>query len=139
MSGESNKAILQGMMNALGSGDVGAISDYFSPDLVWHGGSFGTINGRDALLSLIDSFLSAFPDLSVSVEAILADGDDVTVRYTWKGTHREPFQGIPPTGKQVSVFGISIYRIRDGKITEEWWMEDIIGLMQQLGVVPVGG
>jgi hypothetical protein len=59
----------------------------------------------------------------------------VSFSYTWRGTHRGEFQGISPTGKQVMVTGISIYRTAGGKIAEEWWQEDMLGLMQQLGVI----
>jgi steroid delta-isomerase-like uncharacterized protein len=82
------------------------------------------------------AFFAAFPGLHISIEDVIAQGDKVAVRITWQGTHQGEFMGIPPTGKPVTVTGINLYRVANGKIVEEWWQEDILGLMQQLGVLP---
>ena len=79
---------------------------------------------------------SGVSDLKITLEDIVAEGDKVVVR--WKGTskHTGEFMGIPATGKQLSMTGISIARIEGSKMTEEWGEMDIMGLMQQLGVGP---
>jgi steroid delta-isomerase-like uncharacterized protein len=87
----------------------------------------------------VTMFLSAFPDLHWTIEDAVAEGNKVVLRLTARGTHRGAFQGIPPTGKQVTVTGIIISRLADGKIAEEWANRDVLGLLQQLGVVPVPG
>ena len=80
--------------------------------------------------------LTAFPDLHLTIEDMFGEGDRVVGRYTYRGTHKGDFMGIPPTGKQVAVTGISIMRVANGKFLEEWINTD---LMQQLGVVSVPG
>ena len=79
---------------------------------------------------------AAFPDLHSTVEYLIAEGDMVVSRFTMRGTHQGEFIGIPPTGKQVKVTGMVIHRFADGKIVEYWVKWDVLGMMQQLGVIP---
>lgn len=79
---------------------------------------------------------SAFPDLSVTVEDQVAEGDKVTTRWTFRGTQQGEFQGIPPTHKQVKMSGITIFRIANGKLIEGWNRPDMLGMLQQLGAFP---
>ena len=81
-------------------------------------------------------FLAAFPDLHVTIEDVVAEGDRVVVRTTYTGTHQADLQGIPATGKTVSESAITIFRLANGKIAEGWLVADNLGLMQQLGVIP---
>ena len=83
--------------------------------------------------------LTASPDLHITVEDQVAEGDKVVTRYTTRGTHQGPFMGIPPTGKHVTVTGIVITRFANCKEVEEWANADWLGLLQQLGVVPTPG
>jgi steroid delta-isomerase-like uncharacterized protein len=140
MSADENKAIvrrfLEGVIN---TGNPGVADEVCADDLAWHGGSLGEMRGLVAFKAMVGPFLAAFPGLRVEVGDLLADGDKVTARYTWRGAHRGEFFGIPPTGKEVTVTGISIYRVAGGKIAEEWWQEDLLGLMQQLGAIPAPG
>jgi steroid delta-isomerase-like uncharacterized protein len=84
-------------------------------------------------------FRSALPDLKMVVEDMIAEGDKVVLRYTLEGTHEGELFGIPPTGKQLSVKGIAVERVSDGKIREHWRVTDELGMMQQLGVIPEMG
>jgi predicted ester cyclase len=84
-------------------------------------------------------FLAAFPDLQTIIEELIAEGDTVVRRGFFCGTHQGEFQGIPPTGKQVTVPMIAIERIVDGKVVEHRASPDIMGMMQQLGVIPAPG
>jgi predicted ester cyclase len=77
---------------------------------------------------------AAFPRYEMIVEDILADKDEVTVRFTMRATHTGEYMGIPATGKQVAVPGIIIYRVAGGKIVEHWMQFDAVSMMQQLGV-----
>ncbi len=79
---------------------------------------------------------SAFPDIHLTIDDMVAEGDKVAVRITMTGTHKGEFMGIPPTNKKVTIWAINIYRIAGGKIVEELGKADTLGLMQQLGVVP---
>ena len=78
----------------------------------------------------------AFPDLHFQIEDIVAEGDKVAYRLTVSGTHKGEFQGIPPTNKYVSFSSTGISNVVDGNATEDWVEADIMGLMQQLGVIP---
>jgi len=84
------------------------------------------------------SYFSAFPDLRINVnwEDAIIEGNRLAGPYTMTGTHLGDLMGIPATGKSISVFGINIFYIRDGKIVEEWDLNDGVGLLQQLGVIP---
>ena len=90
-------------------------------------------NGHKQLLAAL---INAFPDFHHNLEDVVAEGNKVAVRFTITGTHRGEFQGIPPTGKQVSIGGMDFLTIVDGKITEEWVSVDMMGWMQQLGAIP---
>lgn len=82
------------------------------------------------------AFHRAFPDLEVTIEDVVAADDRVVLRYLFSGTHEKELKGIPPTGKAVEVVGVGIYRIEDGQLAEVWYVDDYLGFMQQLGVVP---
>ena len=86
---------------------------------------------------MIAHFQDAFPDGRNTSEELLADQDKVVQRWTFRGTHDGVFEGIPPTGRQVTLTGISIWRVDGGTIVESWHELDTLGLLQQLGVVPV--
>lgn len=79
---------------------------------------------------------SAFPDLKLTIEDTVAEGDKVTLRYTLRGTHKGELMGIPPTGKQITVTGNDIVLIVKGKVKEMWGQTDMLGLMQQIGAIP---
>jgi steroid delta-isomerase-like uncharacterized protein len=80
--------------------------------------------------------VTAFPDCHITREDVIAEGDKVVTRFTFSGTHRGEFMGIPATGKQFSITAIAIARIADGKLVEWWENADVMGLMQQLGALP---
>ena len=116
---------------------VDAIQDkYYDPKFVYHMASGEMDYARTKQIGREMS--SAFPDRTVTIEDVMAEGDKVVVRYTMKGTHKGTFRGIPGTGKKFTQGGISIYRIKDGKILESWTMNDNLGLMQQIGAIPTG-
>jgi len=81
-------------------------------------------------------FLSGFPDWHGTVDDIIVEGDRVVNRWSGNGTQTAPLMGIPPTGKHVTLQGITIFRVAGGKVVEQWSHADTLGLMQQLGVVP---
>lgn len=87
----------------------------------------------------MNDLLSAFPDINVKVNDQFVKGDKVFSYFTWTGTHQGAFMGVPPTGKQVTVEGMDIWRVQDGKLAENWVIMDAMGLMMQLGVVPPPG
>jgi steroid delta-isomerase-like uncharacterized protein len=137
MSTQENRAVVGRFLDqVISRGDLAAADELCASDLVWHGVGIGDLPDLESFKRSVGPFFSAFPDLHVTTEDLIADGDRVVARYTWRGTHRGDFFGIPATGRSVTVAGTSIYRISDGKIAEEWWLEDLLGLMRQIGAVP---
>jgi len=98
-----------------------------------------TLHGREEFKQLLSLYTTAFPDARLSVEDQLAEGDQVVIRYTFRGTHQADLIGIPPTGKQVTVTGMIITRIVNGTFEEGWLNFDALGMLQQLGVIPTMG
>ena len=98
-----------------------------------------TLHGREEFKQLLSVYITAFPDAHFTVEDEIAEGEKVTSRYTFRGTHQGVLMGIPPTGKQVSVTGIIINRIAGGQSVEGWLNFDALGLLQQIGAIPAMG
>jgi steroid delta-isomerase-like uncharacterized protein len=94
------------------------------------------VRGPDGLIESARGYRDAFPDLRLTANQSIAEGDYVATRWTAVGTHKGDLFGIAPTGKQSTVTGISIDRWADGKIVESWTNWDTMGLLQQLGVMP---
>jgi len=131
---EENKALARRSWEAPDNLDI--IDEVYAPDLVWHDPD-QEIQGTEEAKQFIAIYKSAFPDLSVTVEDEIAEGDKVVTRWTLRGTHQGEIEEFgPPTGRQVELKGISISRIEGGKIVEEWNSYDNLGVMQQLGLVP---
>ena len=116
-------------------GDLSRAQEFYAADVVLHGTIPGA-TGVEAVKQVIAAYRAGFPDLHISIEDVVAEGDKAVDRWSWTGMHKGEFMGIPATGKQVKTSGISIVRIRDGKIVEIWGVADRLGLMQQLGAVP---
>ena len=131
----SNRAIVQQLFNELDNCDISGVRKYFSDDAIYHSPLVGDIQG-EALEKFFASLCTAFPDAKRSVEDQFTDDIHVVTRWKVTATHQGDFLGIAPTGKRITVTGISIHRISGGKIVEEWQQWDSLGLMQQLGVVP---
>jgi len=138
MSTEDNKALTRHGYDALNQKDLAAFYELLAPDIVLHDASL-TIQGIDAYQQWLSMYYTAFPDLHLTMEDIIAEGDIVVVRQTFRGTHQGELMGTAPTGKQVTVLGINILRIVNGKSVEEWLNFDALGMVQQLGVVPAPG
>ena len=81
-------------------------------------------------------YLAAFPDLRITTDDIIAEGDKVVARWTVTGTHQGELMGIPASGKQISFTGMTVHRFVDGKIAENWWSYDAMGMMQQITAPP---
>jgi steroid delta-isomerase-like uncharacterized protein len=137
---EENKALVRRQLEEVfNKHNPGAVDQFFGPDYVNHNAPPGLPNDREGLKASVSGFLSAFPDLKVTSDFQVAEGDKVVMRYTATGTHTGELMGMPATGKRVHMTGISIARVAGGKIVEEWNEADMMGMMQQLGVVPAPG
>jgi steroid delta-isomerase-like uncharacterized protein len=136
MSTENNKALVLSFYDAINSGDLDEFDDLISDDFIEHEEFPGLpTKGPAAVKEQLAVFKTAFPDLQMKADDVLADGDRVVVRGTMTGTHRGEFMGTPPTNKNVDVQFIDIIEIHDGKATEHWGITDGAALMQQLGLV----
>jgi steroid delta-isomerase-like uncharacterized protein len=90
-------------------------------------------------MQLFVAWGSAFPDAHTTIEEMVGEGDLVAKRWTYRGTHKGEFMGIPATDKKIEMTAITIYRISGGKVAECWWNYDSLGMMQQIGVIPPMG
>ena len=108
-------------------------SEYVTSDVKWHGGSLGTVEGRENLVGLLRGFLGALPDLNAHEQDIVASGDTVAVRFVVEATHQGELLGIPPTGKRVRWDAVDVYRLSDRKISEEWAADDLTAILHQVG------
>jgi steroid delta-isomerase-like uncharacterized protein len=120
----------------LNDGDVAAIEEYHAADLAYYRSS-DEAEGRQGLKDDVRMFLSAFPDLTATVEEVFADETDPTValRYRISGTHAGTFETIPPTGEEIDAQGIAIARYEDGEIAEFDLVFDNLGMLQDLGLI----
>lgn len=133
-----NKAIVQRYFEEVWSkGNLAVADEILASTYVSHDpASPVPTNSPEALKQRIIMYRTTFPDVQFTVEDIFAEGDKVATRWKAVGTHKGPLMGMDPTGKQVTVTGVSISRIADGVIAEEWVYRDSIGMLRQLGVVP---
>jgi steroid delta-isomerase-like uncharacterized protein len=96
----------------------------------------GQQQGREGLKQVIKAFRSAFPDIHWAIEEMVGEGDKVFSRFTWHGTHRGEFFGVPATGRQITVKGMVVDRVVDGRMLESRILMDGLSMMRQLGVIP---
>lgn len=139
MAGEANKAVVRRWFQAFNDGDMTAEAAVRAPEFLAHvAGLAGPLDGA-GWQQFIAAFLTGFPDLRLTIDDLLAEGDRVAVRWTLHGTQLGAFMGIAPTGKPVTISAIEINRISDGHVAEHWVVLDQLGLLQQLGVLPAPG
>jgi steroid delta-isomerase-like uncharacterized protein len=136
MSTEENKALFRKLIQLQESGDLNTVDQVIAPNWVDHNPSMPPLQGYEGFKQLTLAFRSAFPDMRLEIEDILAEGDKVAARLHFRGTNSGSFQGMPATGKTVEFTATGIFRIVDGKVAENWMNMDLLGLLQQLGVSP---
>lgn len=120
------------------AGNTDRIDELCTEDVIEHS-PMGERRGREELKAQSRAIHAAFPDVTVTVEDAVAEGEMVAQRLTFRGTHEGMFMGIEPTGNEVEIANMLFTRIRDGKIAERWLLPDTFGLVQQLGVVDLPG
>lgn len=119
---------------AIRTGDMNLLDDVLLPDAIDHNPAPGQGPGREGIKAAFAEGRTPFPDFTMTVEEMIAEGDKVAVRFTVRMTHRGPFMGIAPTGKQLKLTGIDWLRFVDGKLAERWGEVDNLSLLTQLGV-----
>ena len=135
MSTEQNKAIRRQAYKAVNHKNLDALNEVIASDITSHSARPGQAPGLEGVKQLFSSMYSAFRDLHIDVEDMIAEGDKVVARVTGSGTHQGEFMGIAPTGNRIEFSAIDIARIAEGKIVEHWSNSDQLGIMQQLGVM----
>jgi steroid delta-isomerase-like uncharacterized protein len=119
------------------NGKLDLVDELFTSDYVGHPSGFEeAVLGPEGVKEYIRRLQEAFPDLEMTVEDQVAEDDRVVTRWTARGTHHGELMGIDPTGHEGTVSGITIQRIRDGKVAEGWTNWDMLGMLQQLGLAP---
>lgn len=137
MSIEANKALIRAVFEEVWNrGDVDRIDELFAAGYVRHGLPPDADPGIAGEKQHRADFREAFPDLVITAEDMVAEGDRVAVRYTWRGTYQGAWPGIPQAGIPVTVTGIASHRVVAGKVTDLWVVGDELGLMRQLGAIP---
>jgi steroid delta-isomerase-like uncharacterized protein len=136
---EQNKVAARRMFDVLNSHDLAPMDELLTDDVVYHELPPGLPSGRAGYKAFSQMFLDAFPDLQLTIEDQIAEGDRVVSRVTGRGTHRGELLGIAPTGRRIEASGITIMRFEGGRVAEEWEQLDMLGMMQQLGVMPTPG
>ncbi len=132
-----NSAVVERFVEeVINQGRYEAADEFVALDFVELDPLPGQRQGREGLKEVIAMMRSAFPDIHWVTEETIEQGEKVASRFTWTGTHRGTFLGIPATGRAVSVKGVVIDRIVDGQMTDSRILMDSLGLLQQLGVVP---
>ncbi|MCJ7701465.1 MAG: ester cyclase [Anaerolineales bacterium] len=118
-----------------------AYDRFYAEEIVFHRPPFPPVVGKEANRKSDEGMLSAFSETKSTIHEIVAEGSSVTAHWTWQAVHTGtlPTLGVPATGKHIQFSGCSIYHFRDGKITEQWEYGDLLGFMQQLGVIPSPG
>jgi steroid delta-isomerase-like uncharacterized protein len=117
------------------TGDLAALEELLAPDFVQH--TTGVPPGRGGATAMLALFRRGFPDLQVTVDWLLADGDRVVIRSRTEGTHEGTFLGHPPSRRRFAATGIDVLRFADGRIVERWNEFDTFSMLQQLALVPV--
>ena len=138
MTTTTNKQLVEDFISALFTdGDLTAVDRYLDPDFVNHDPPLpGSPDGAAGMRQAAEVFRKAFPDWRSDLQHMIAEDDLVAEHFVAHGTHRGSVMGETPTGQEVALRGVNIFRIAGGKITERWGRLDDLGLLQQLGLAP---
>jgi len=130
MSKEANKMLARRIVEEMwNTRNLNVVDDVYAPE-------FG--GGHEAVKQFVTANLAAFPDLEITIQDQIAENDLVATRYVIRATHRGEFANIPPTGKSFMFTGIEMHRFAGGKLVELWNIPDMLGALQQLGIIPKG-
>ena len=134
MSKEINLATLNKFAEAVNTGNFDLFKEAVAPGCVDHDPAPGQASGPDGYRMFFSQMRTAFPDLKVALEALVADDESIAIAYTLTGTHKGPLGRVAPTGKKMKIRGLQFAKFEDGKMVERWGSSDELGLLSQLGV-----
>jgi len=137
MSTEENKAIIRRMTEEFyNQGNIESADHFFADSYVHHDPASPHVRDRDGLKTALRAFLTGCPDLHITIDQLLAEGDMVTKRWTYHATQSGDLSGLPPTSNRITMSGLELFRLEGGTIVECWLAYDNLSLLQQLGVIP---
>lgn len=136
MSVAEQGAIVRQWIGAWNKQDLAAARALLASGYQRHDPNLQELHGPEAGVDFIATVVSAFPDVHLSIDQVIAQDECAAARLTVRGTHRGTFMGVPATGRTIVVQVADVYRFADGKIAEQWVIMDAMGLMQQLGAIP---
>jgi steroid delta-isomerase-like uncharacterized protein len=136
MAKEQNIAAQEKLGEMIGKGELDGFDEIFAADVVDHDPAPDQAPGAQGYKDFFSTMHTAFPDLGLEVEQLVADDDNIAIAYTMTGTHEGEFQGVAPSGNKVSVRGLQIARFEDGRIVERWGATDERTLLEQIGAGP---
>ncbi|MGI4751072.1 MAG: ester cyclase [Janthinobacterium lividum] len=134
MSAQANTETQKKFGEAINTGKLDLLRELISSDSVDHDPSPGQGTGPEGYIKFFKMMRTAFPDLKIEVEILVAEGDKVAFAYTITGTHQGIFMKVEPTGKTIKARGMQISKFENGKMTERWGSSDELGILKQLGV-----
>jgi predicted ester cyclase len=137
MSTTENLAVVRRMFEVFLTGKTDSLEQIIAPNWANHDPNLPPLEGLQGAKQLVSMWRTAFPDLKFTFEDTLAEGDKVAMRFRLVGKNTGAFMNMPATGKSVDGTGTGIFRVVNGKLTDNWVNFDALGLMQQLGFVPV--
>lgn len=134
---EQNKALVRRVIEEIvNQGNLELVNQLVSPEYSYFEPTVGSMRGREGYRGIVTTYRSAFPDMNLTIDEQIAEGDSVVTRWRAEGTHRGELMGIAPTGKRVSVQGVAISRIKNGQLADDFESYDVLGMLRQLGVAP---
>jgi predicted ester cyclase len=139
MSTKDLKALSRHFVEEFNKGKPAAlafIDEHWAVDVIMHS-EFGEMHGLKDGEQLVSGLYDAFPDLHCTLDDVIVEGDKAAIRYTVTGTHKGAFMGIPPTNKKITAWMLEIDHVVNGKLVEYWSRLGTLGLMQQLGAIPM--
>jgi len=139
MSTEENKTIVLRSFKGFDKGDLNELQELTASNFVDHNPLPGQALGLAGAKQASSVYRKAFPDAKVKIEDLIAEKDEVVIRWTGRGLHKGEFLGIPSSGKSVEMRGISIFRVANGKIVEQWSELNLFDIMLQIGFISLPG
>jgi steroid delta-isomerase-like uncharacterized protein len=137
MSAQENKDIVKRLFEQPWTGNLGVIDEFVDDNYVGYDPAKPEpLRGPEGAKEFVSTYRAAYSDARITIDDQIAEGDMVATRWTGRGTHDGDLMGIAPTGKQVTVSGLTLSRLSNGKVVEEWTHWDTLGMLQQLGAVP---
>jgi steroid delta-isomerase-like uncharacterized protein len=133
---DENKEVYRRIIEAISRGDVDALDELVAADLVDHNPVPDQVPGREGFKQWVGVARAAFPDMHGTIEDVVAEGDRVAARVTWRGTHRGEFLGVDGTGRDVTFEAYHLVRFSEGRAAEWWGTADLLGALDQMRAAP---